>query len=51
MVFFESVFGGPDKYILSFRFSFSNKGNRSVCMIFVLLVFAVCCFQAMLSMV
>ena len=29
-LYFESIFGGPDKFILSVRFSFSIKGNRSV---------------------
>ena len=30
IVYFESLFGGPDKFILSVRFSFSIKGNRYV---------------------
>ena len=29
-MFFESKAGGPDKFVLSIRFSFSSKGNRSV---------------------
>ena len=28
IVYFESLFGGPDKLILSVRFSFSIKWNR-----------------------
>ena len=28
-VYFESLFGGPDKFISSVRFPFSIKGNRS----------------------
>ena len=41
IVYFESLFGGPDKYILSVRFSFSIKGNRSVLYDFCLIGF--CC--------
>ena len=45
VLYFESLFGGPDIFILSARFSFSNKGNISFFyIIFVWLVFAVCCF-------
>ena len=29
-VYIGSFFGGPDKFILSVRFSLSTKGNRSV---------------------
>ena len=28
IVYFESLFGGPEKFILSVRFSFSIKRNR-----------------------
>ena len=39
IVYSESLFGGPDKFILSVRFSFSNKRNRSILYDFFLLVF------------
>ena len=29
-MYFESLSGGPDKYMLSVKFSFSIKGSRSV---------------------
>ena len=41
IVFFEPFFGGPDKSILSVRFSFSIKGNISVLNHFCLIDFAV----------
>ena len=40
MVFFESTTGGPDKFIVSVRFSFSIKGNESVFYIFCLITFS-----------
>ena len=40
-VYFESMFGGPDKFILSVRFSFSIRRNRSVLYDFCLIGF--CC--------
>ena len=41
IVYFESLIGGPDKFILSFGFSFSIKGNRSFLYNFCLIGF--CC--------
>ena len=41
IVYFDSLFGGPDKFIPSLRFSFSIKGNRSVLYEFCLIGF--CC--------
>ena len=35
IVYFESLFGGPDKFILSVKFSFSFEVNRSVLFDFV----------------
>ena len=39
--YIESVSGGPDNFILSVRFFYTIKGNRSVLYIFCLIVF--CC--------
>ena len=36
-VYFESLFGGPDKFLLSMRFSFSIKGKGFFNIIFVCL--------------
>ena len=41
IVYFESFFGWPDKFMLSVRFSFSIEGNRFVLYNFCLTVF--CC--------
>ena len=41
IVNFESVFGGPDKFLMSVRFSCSIKGNRYVLYDFCLIGF--CC--------
>ena len=40
-MYFESKSGGPDKFIISVKFSFSAKGNMSVLNIFCLSYF--CC--------
>ena len=40
-MYFKSVSGGPDKFLLSVRFSFSTKGTRSFLYIFCLSGF--CC--------
>ena len=45
IVYFKSFFGGPDKFILSVKFYFSNKRKRSFFTIFVWLVFIVYCFN------
>ena len=40
-MYFESISGGPDKFLLSFSFSFSIKGKRSLLFTFCLNGF--CC--------
>ena len=42
IVYFDSLFRGPDKFIFSFRFYFSPKGNRSVFIWFLFDWFLLC---------
>ena len=42
IVYFDSLFRGPDKFIFSFRFYFSPEGNRSVFIWFLFDWFLLC---------